>query len=272
MIPKIFIEQWQLNSPWQTLDMVEQDLIINRALVNLYQNKKVCDSLIFRGGTALNKIYLKPSARYSEDLDFVQTTAEPIGETIDAIRNALNWLGEPNRLLTERSAKLVYKYNSVNNLAMKLKIEINTTEHFQVMNVNKINFGFESQWFSGESIIAVNQLEELMATKIRALYQRRKGRDLFDLWIVFSKKLANLDETLKIFKKYCDHGGLKISRDLFLKNLELKSLNKDFQLDMNILLPHDFPPYKIPFIPGGNNEWNFDEAFGFVKSEIVNRI
>ena len=40
MIPKIFIEQWQLNSPWQTLDMVEQDLIINRALVNLYQNKK----------------------------------------------------------------------------------------------------------------------------------------------------------------------------------------------------------------------------------------
>ena len=141
MIPKIFIEQWQLNSPWQNLDMVEQDLIINRALVNLYQNKKVCDSLIFRGGTALNKIYLKPSARYSEDLDFVQTTAEPIGETIDAIRNALNWLGEPNRLLTERSAKLVYKYNSVNNLAMKLKIEINTTEHFQVMDVNKINFG-----------------------------------------------------------------------------------------------------------------------------------
>ena len=271
MIPKIFIEKWQQNAPWQSLDMVEQDLIISRALVSLYQNQKIKQSLIFRGGTALNKIYLKPSARYSEDLDFVQTTAEPIGETIDAIRNALNWLGEPNRLLTERSAKLVYKYNSVNNLPMKLKIEINTTEHFQVMDVNNMTFSFESEWFNGESIIAVNQLEELMATKIRALYQRRKGRDLFDLWIVFSKNLANIDECLKIFKKYCDHGGLQISKDLFLKNLELKSLNKDFQLDMNILLPQGFPPYNVAFIPNQTN-WNFDEAFEYVKSEIINRI
>jgi len=59
MIPKIFIEKWQQNAPWQSLDMVEQDLIINRALVNLYQNQKIKESLIFRGGTALNKIYLK---------------------------------------------------------------------------------------------------------------------------------------------------------------------------------------------------------------------
>ena len=271
MIPRLFIEQWQQNAPWQNLDMVEQDLIINRALVSLYQNQKIKESLIFRGGTALNKIYLKPSARYSEDLDFVQTKAQPIGETIDAIRIALNWLGEPNRLLTERSAKLVYKYTSVNGLPMKLKIEINTTEHFQVMDVNNVAFGFESQWFSGESIVAVNQLEELMATKIRALYQRRKGRDLFDLWMVFSKDLANIDECLKIFKKYCEHGGLKISKDLFLKNLELKRLNKDFQLDMNILLPHQPPPYNVPFIPNQTN-WNFDEAFEYVKSEIVNRI
>ncbi len=271
MIPRNFIEQWQKNAPWQSLDMVEQDLIINRALVSLYGNQKIRDSLIFRGGTALNKIYLKPSARYSEDLDFVQTRAQPIGETIDAIRIALDWLGEPNRLLTERSAKLVYKYTSVNGLPMKLKIEINTTEHFQVMDINNTAFGFESEWFSGESIVAVNQLEELMATKIRALYQRRKGRDLFDLWMVFSKHLANIDECLKIFKKYCDHGGLKISKDLFLKSLELKRLNKDFQLDMNVLLPHQFPPYNTPFIPGKTN-WNFDEAFEYVKSEIINRI
>lgn len=271
MIPRNFIEQWQKNAPWQSLDMVEQDLIINRALVSLYGNQKIKDSLIFRGGTALNKIYLKPSARYSEDLDFVQTRAQPIGETIDAIRIALNWLGEPNRLLTERSAKLVYKYTSVNGLPMKLKIEINTTEHFQVMDINNATFGFESEWFSGESIVAVNQLEELMATKIRALYQRRKGRDLFDLWMVFSKDLANIDETLKIFKKYCDHGQLKISKDLFLKNLELKRLNKDFQLDMNILLPQGFPQtFPITFREPTN--WNFDEAFEYVTSEIINRI
>jgi len=190
---------------------------------------------------------------------------------MDAVRIALNWLGEPNRILTERSAKLVYKYTSVNGLPMKLKIEINTTEHFQVMDINNATFGFKSEWFSGESIVAVNQLEELMATKIRALYQRRKGRDLFDLWLVFSKYLANIDKTLKIFKKYCDHGGLKISKDLFLKNLELKRLNKDFQLDMNILLPQGLP-LTLPFALREPINWNFEQAFEYVTSEIINRI
>ena len=101
--------------------------------------------------------------------------------------------------------------------------------------------------------------------------QRRKGRDLFDLWMVFSKDLASIDETLKIFKKYCDYGGLRISKDLFLKNLELKRLNKDFQLDMNILLPQGFP-LTFPFTLREQTNWNFDEAFEYVKSEIINRI
>jgi predicted nucleotidyltransferase component of viral defense system len=39
------------------------------------------------GGTALHKLYLSPQPRYSEDIDLVQITAEPIKETIDRIRN-----------------------------------------------------------------------------------------------------------------------------------------------------------------------------------------
>src|SRR5260221_14747696 len=107
MIPKIFVEKWRQNVPWQTLAMVEQDLIISRALVCLYNDPKVKQSLVFRGGTALNKLFIQPPARYSEDIDFVQRRAEPIGETISAIRRALDsWLGEPKRKLTERDAKL----------------------------------------------------------------------------------------------------------------------------------------------------------------------
>jgi predicted nucleotidyltransferase component of viral defense system len=76
-----------------------------------------------------------------------------------------------------------------------------------------------------------------MATKLRALYQRRKGRDLFDLWLVFIKKLVNIDTVVDIFQKYCASEGINISRDLFLKNMELKRSNKDFQIDINVLLP-----------------------------------
>ncbi len=259
MIPAELIEQWREKAPWKEIHMVEQDLIINRALVCLYNNQKVQNSLIFRGGTALNKIYLKPAARYSEDLDFVQKSAESIGETLDEIRIALDWLGKPSSERTSRSVKLVYKYTSVSNLKMKLKIEINILEHFQIKEISKTPFEFESEWFSGNSVISVNQIEELMATKIRALYQRRKGRDLFDLWYVFSKNLADVDETIRIFKKYCEWEGISVSQAMFLNNLDLKKLNRDFRVDMDVLLPH-----KI--------EWNFDEAFEFVLEKIVQKL
>ena len=101
MIPELLIKQWGINAPWQTLAMIEQDLIISRALVELYKQPKIQTSLAFRGGTALNKLFLKPPSRYSEDIDFVQTRSEPIGETITGIRQAMDhWLGEPIRIPT----------------------------------------------------------------------------------------------------------------------------------------------------------------------------
>ena len=115
MIPENFIEKWRMHANWQSASQVEQDLVISRALVDLYNDSYIRDALVFRGGTALNKLFLKPPARYSEDIDFVQKNPEPIGKTIDAIRVLLKpWLGDPNWKITERSAKLIYKYNSKN--------------------------------------------------------------------------------------------------------------------------------------------------------------
>jgi len=260
MIPENFIESWRQYVPWQTLAMVEQDLVISKALVCLYNAPKVQDSLVFRGGTALNKIYLHPPARYSEDIDFVQRHPEPIGETLNAIRHVLDdWLGEPKRKLTERSAKLIYQYTAINKLPAKLKIEINTTEHFQVLDLHQVAYTMDSEWFEGQCVISTYQLEELMATKLRALYQRRKGRDLFDLWLVFTQNLADPNLAIEIFQKYCDNDGNRITRDLFHKNMELKRTNSDFQFDMDVLLPH-------------NIQWEFDKAFEYVQNTIISRI
>lgn len=85
MIPENFIEQWQSSVKWRTLPQIEQDLVISRTLVDLYNEPYIKDALVFRGGTALNKLFLTPPARYSEDIDFVQKRPEPIGKTIDSI-------------------------------------------------------------------------------------------------------------------------------------------------------------------------------------------
>lgn len=260
MIPEDFIENWRQTVPWQTRTMVEQDLVISRALVCLFNAPKVQDSLVFRGGTALNKIYLQPPARYSEDIDFVQRRSEPIGETLNAIRDVLdNWLGEPKRKLTDRSAKLIYQYTSIEHIPAKLKIEINTTEHFQVLDLHRTPYSINSEWFEGQCLISTYQLEELMATKLRALYQRRKGRDLFDLWLIFTKNLANPILTIEIFQKYCNHDGNSITRDLFHKNMILKRSNNDFQFDMDVLLPHSM-------------RWDFNAAFDYVQKAIISKI
>ncbi len=240
--------------------MVEQDLIISRALVALYSDPKIRDSLVFRGGTALNKLFIKPPARFSEDIDFVQRRAEPIGATISAIRRVLEpWLGEPKRKITERGVKLIYKYTSVDGIVVKLKIEINTTEHFQALDLQHVPYVVDSNWFTGDCIITTYQIEELMATKLRALYQRRKGRDLFDLWFVSTKNLVDLPKVIEIFYKYCKNDKRVISRDVFYENMEFKRSNEDFRKDMNVLLPTRV-------------DWNFDEAFEYVQNNIIVKI
>ncbi len=260
MIPESFIESWRPQAKWQTLSMVEQDLVISRALICLYNDPTIKNSLIFRGGTALNKLFIKPPARYSEDIDLVQTRLEPIGNTIDTIRELFKpWLGEPKRKITERGAKLYYKYIAINGLSAKLKIEINTTEHFQVLPLKLIPFSIDNEWYKGDCEIVTYELEELMATKLRALYQRRKGRDLFDLWHICKLGLVDIKQVVEIFKKYCAKDSIDISTELFRKNMLIKKLNKDFQVDMNVLFSHQ-------------TSWNFDEAFEFVLDVIISQL
>lgn len=257
MIPENFIEQWRVNAPWQTLAMVEQDLIISRALVDLYNNPIIQNSLAFRGGTALNKLYIKPPARYSEDIDLIQIKHEPIGSTIDAIRASLNtWLGEPQRKMTNRSVKLVYRYQSIDNTQAKLKIEINTTEHFCAHGYKQIKSLVDSEWFASDANIVTYSLAELMATKLRALYQRRKGRDLFDMWLVLSRNLIDADEVIEIFEEYCKFNDQIITRALFERSMFEKHQNTDFTSDMSALLTPE-------------QHWDFNEAFDFVQKEVI---
>lgn len=260
MIAQNHVAEWKQYAPWRTFAMIEQDLIISKALVCLYNEPKIKESLVFRGGTALNKLFIQPPVRYSEDIDFVQRRPEPIGESMSAIRRVLDpWLGEPKRKITERGVKLIYKFNDINGSSAKLKIEINTTEHFQVLDLYQIPFTVKSSWFNGDCIIKTYQIEELMATKLRALYQRRKGRDLFDLWWVSTRNLVDIAKMIDIFHKYCLNDKRIIPREIFLKNLMDKHSSKDFQIDMNVLL-------------AGDTEWNFGEAFDFVLENIIWKI
>ena len=98
MIPRDYVTRWRAHAPWAIDAQVEQDLVISRALVELFRIPGVAGRLAFRGGTALYKLHVTPPPRYSEDIDLVQVVPEPIGGTLDRMRSVLDpWLGKPLR-------------------------------------------------------------------------------------------------------------------------------------------------------------------------------
>jgi len=259
MIPRDYITEWRAQAPWIQDFQVEQDLVISRALVAIFAHPLLCQTLAFRGGTALYKLYLKPPARYSEDIDLVQTDAGPAGPVMDALREVLNpWLGNPQWKQSEGRVTFIYRFPSedVPPLQLRLKVEINTREHFTVYGLTKINFPVSSRWFEGECDINTYTLDELLATKLRALYQRRKGRDLFDLMIALETAEVNPDRVIAAFSEYMNHGGHRVTRTQFEQNLDAKLKDTRFNADIGPLLATGF-------------DWNSENAAETVGVRLI---
>lgn len=240
MIPEAAILDWRAIAPWNLDAQVEQDLILSRALIEIFQEPLLASSLIVRGGTALQKLYLTKAERYSEDIDLVQESGSRIGPTLDAIRKRLDpILGVPRRENNPDNVTLRYRIESEIQpvVPIRLKVEINTREHFNVFGTVTRSFKVRSPWVTSQAEVRTFLLEELLATKLRALYQRRKGRDLFDLWIGLTALNANPKKILDAFKKYMKAEGKRITGNVFEKNLSQKLLQSRFHDDLRPLLP-----------------------------------
>ncbi len=239
MIPVPNIIAWGNNVPWVAPDLIEHDLVLSRALCELYANPIINKNLVFRGGTALHKLFFSQAGRFSEDLDFVQAFPAPIGETVDAIHSVLDpWLGKSNHKQNAGRFTLYYKFTTENAMATrKLKLEINTREHYRVSPLDMIPFQVTNPWFSGNAQILTHPIEEVMATKLRALYQRNKGRDLYDFWYAL-EHIPELDitETIRIFEHYMQKGNTPVTRAQFEQNLIAKKNDIVFNTDIIPLL------------------------------------
>ncbi len=263
MIPQAFITEWSQKVPWQSNEQVEQDLVICRALVEIFSDEWLASSLAFRGGTALHKLYLNPQPRYSEDIDLVQVRAEPIKETIQKLQSVLTFLGDASIKPRKDGIRLNYRFESEfpPTQILRLKVEANTREHFSVLEYQKFPFGLDSTWYDGKCDITTYKLEELLGTKLRARYQRKKGRDLFDLYIALTEK-PGLDKDL-ILKSYREYMLFSVdhppSRKEFILNMNDKMKESEFLGDTKGLLRP-----QVPYKP--------QEAYEIVRTELIEQI
>lgn len=240
MIPQRYIEEWKENAPWPTYAQIEQDLIIARTLVEIFSDDFLKKSLAFRGGTALHKLYLPPQVLYSEDIDLVQINSEPINPILKRICERLSFLGIKRTVKQHiHNNTIIYRFDTEVQpiINMRLKIEINTREHFNVLGLKEIPYKVENGWFSGECNLTGYELEELLGTKMRALYQRRKGRDLFDLYWALTNRSVDVDKLIRCYNTYMKYSVNKPpTQKQFLSNIEEKITDKEFLDDIYIIL------------------------------------
>ena len=242
--------------PWAAQYQVEQDLLLCRAMVALFDDNFLSGQIAMRGGTLLHKAHLAPASRYSEDIDLVAVGTRPEGHISKAIRRVLaDVLGKPkasawgtltlalrNAVKPSRVLRLTYSLPSIiePGRTLDLVIEANVTERKPHRAVVEIPFSFPFRDKPVQTRIKGYDIHEMLGTKMRAMFQRTRGRDLFDLYWALTKSAKPVDPAaiIESFQHYMKQEGTKAGRAEFISILDAHLKDRGFCSDMELLLRH----------------------------------
>ena len=247
MFPQVDIVRWRAVAPWADDDDVEQDLAITLALFDIFRDESLRVALAFRGGTALHKLHVAPAARYSEDIDLVQREPGPIGPALSRLRRVLEWIG-PARSETGEHPKLTFRFETETGTRRRVKLEINSHEHSG--HVVPRLFAVPDLPVGNSAVVPTYELEELLATKLRALYQRRKGRDLFDLWWAHQQADPDPTRIVALLEEYQAAAGRPMIRASELRTNLAAKRTPSFLDEVRPLLRRG-----VAYDPGAALDW-----------------
>ena len=245
----------QQQVPWPNLRQVEQDLLLCRAMTALFDDAFLKTQVAMRGGTLLHKVHLAPASRYSEDIDLVVIGDRPDEHVRKAInRVLLGVLGRPtssawqavklavrNVVKPSKVLRVIYRVPSVaepRGMPLEIVIEANVTERKSYRPISLLPFSYLFR----DEIVATTvngfEIHEMLGTKMRALFQRRRGRDLFDLYwaLTEAETPVNPAEIIELFLYYLQQEGTVATRDEFIGLLQSHLNDRGFLTDMNALL------------------------------------
>lgn len=261
MIPRAYITEWQRRVPWPELYQVEQDLILSRLMIEITTNELLGPELMMRGGTCLHKLHLAEPRRYSEDLDYVRRGAGGFGPYIDELRAIAAEVGLSVSHV-EFSGSMVHVMldaePTVGPGQIRIKVETNIDETNYFAEPQAVDYEVESRWWSGSAAVWTFGLDEMMATKFRALYQRSKGRDLFDLWLVLTTEDVDPEQIVAGLEHYM--GDAAFTYPQLRVNLVDKLADADFRSDLDVL---------VTSLPEG---YDIDVAADVIIEELGSRL
>ena len=269
----------QASVPWPELYQVEQDLLLSLSMRAIFDDPVLSAQVAMRGGTVLHKIHLAPAARYSEDIDLVVVGERPEGHIRKALMRVLRpvlgrekssaWatlrLAVRNAAKPSRILRCIYRVPSVSVPGRELTVEVetNVSERLPKYPLQRLPLALNIRGQSLESTIVSYNINEMLGTKMRALFQRRKGRDLFDLYWALTTESAlpvKVDDVVSAFQHYMREEGTKVPRAEFVAHL--RSCTEDragFCTDMAPLLRKDL-------------DYDPRKAGSYVEDQVLSRL
>ena len=238
------LRNWADEGGIPDLTLAELDYRLVHALRAIYTDPFLRNRLCLKGGTALNKLYLPGTSRLSVDLDFnaigskeqVLRERTPIGEAIAAAlaqqdsNYDLSYRGRYDQLT-------VYaRFSPLSGTArQRLKVEVSFIERFAILG--QVELSLVPSPFDEPLAVNTYHLEELTSTKLRALYDRRKGRDIYDLFRIADHDL-NQAAVRKMVLYYFYRANKVFHYPTFVRNVELKIAERGFRDDVRSLIRH----------------------------------
>lgn len=248
MIPRVALDAWAQQVPWPDPLDVEQDLILSRAIVDIAGHPRLGSELAFRGGTSIHKLHLPRPWRYSNDLDYVRTTTGSAKPLMAAIRDVLTGAGLDEARYEQKSDTITMRFATEPTAQLgqiRVKVEVNVREVVPCFGHHTVPFAVDNPWFRDHADVLTFELDELLGTKLRALHQRRKGRDLFDLWLGLTHFGSDPDRIVDAFRHYLAQSGVRIAPADFAATLDAKLGHRGFVTDLDSLVatrPPDYTP------------------------------
>lgn len=269
----------QAEVPWPELYQVEQDLLLSLAMRAIFDDKFLAEQVAMRGGTALHKVHLAPAARYSEDIDLVAVGERPENHIKRALMRVLRpvlgrerssaWatlrLAVRNAAKPSRILRCIYQIPSVSEPGreLTLQVETNVSERFPKCELQRLPFEVRFRGKPLQGTLVSYNINEMLATKMRALFQRRRGRDLFDLYWALTSQAARpviVDEVVDAFQHYMRGEDTRVPRAEFVTHLRSCLADRaGFCTDM------------IPLLRGGV-KYDPAEAALHVETHVLSRL
>jgi predicted nucleotidyltransferase component of viral defense system len=214
--------------------LAELDYLQDIALINIF--REFGNKIVFKGGTCLYKVY--QLSRFSEDLDFNGNKGFKPKKLFDKLPYFFSLLGMKSRVRGKVFNTGANVYLDVNGPLYDGRKESVATIIFNVSTRERTLLGAQRHAYRSLYTevrpfdLYIMHEQEILAEKIRAIYEREKARDVYDTWYLLNKKHVSFSKLL--VEKKLSLIGTHFDKKIFLKKIDEKK--QSWERDLGALV------------------------------------